>query len=314
MGHPFGSRLVNVLEVFIFRRFTPFIWFLVPLLLISLGAVACSAAEDQPVLKIGGIPDQDAARLARRYESFSKYLSDRLGVRVEYVPSVNYAAVVTAFGHGQLQAAFFGGLTGVQARLQNPGAQVIAQRESDARFHSKFIARTDLPLQSLDDLKAQAGNLTMTFGSESSTSGYLMPRHFMLQAGIDPAADFRSPAQFSGSHDLTWHLVEAGTFDVGALNEDVWDRAVRAGRVDTSKVKEFYTTPAYFDYNWTVRPELDQVYWPGFTAKLQQALLGLNPEEHAEILELFSAENFIESSNENYAVIEAVAQQQGLIR
>ncbi len=293
------------------------IWVLIPLTLVFLAALACAnrgQADDSPVLKVGGIPDQDTARLARRYQGFAKYLSDELGVPVEYVASINYAAVVTAFTQDQLQVAFFGGLTGVQARLQNPGAQAIAQREDDAQFHSKFIARSNLPLESLEDLKAQAKDLTITFGSESSTSGHLMPRHFLVQAGINLETGFKSEPNFSGSHDLTWKLVESGSFDVGALNEDVWDRAVREGRMDTSKVQEFFTTPDYADYNWTARPELDQVYGEGFTAKLQEALLKLNPQDHAEILELFSTARFIESNNENYAAIEDVARQQGLIQ
>lgn len=290
-------------------------WFLIPLaLILALGALACGQSQEAPVLKIGGIPDQDASRLARRYDGFAGYLSDKLGVKVEYVPSVDYAAVVTAFSQDQLQVAFFGGLTGVQARIQNPGAQAIAQRENDAKFHSKFIARADLPIESLEDLKAQASGLTITFGSPSSTSGHLMPRYYLIEAGIDPENAFREEPSFSGSHDATWQLVESGAFDIGALNEDVWDRAVREGTVDTSRVKEFYTTPEYFDYNWTVRADLDQVYGDGFTAKLQQALLDLNPEEHAEILELFSTEKFITTSNANYQAIEDIGRKLELIQ
>jgi len=287
---------------------------LASLVFLALAAAACSVSEEQPVLKIGGIPDQDASRLARRYQVFSDYLSQQLGMPVEYVPSVDYAAVVTAFTHGELQVAFFGGLTGVQARLQNPGAQVIAQRENDAKFHSKFIVRNGLPINSLTDLKEQAGEVTLTFGSESSTSGHLMPRHFLTVAGIEPDQDFQSLPNFSGSHDLTWQLVQSGSFDVGALNEDVWDRAVQNGRIDGSKVRVFYTTPDYFDYNWTVRPELDRVYGEGVADRLGRALLALNPEDHGEILDLFSTQGFIPSNNANYGEIEAVARSLGIVR
>jgi phosphonate transport system substrate-binding protein len=263
---------------------------------------------------VGGVPDQDMARLARRYESFSKYLSTELDVPVEFVPSVDYAAVVTAFSQDQLHLAFFGGLTGVQARLQKPGAVAIAQRENDAVFHSKFVARTDLDLESLDDLEAQAGDLTITFGSPNSTSGHLMPRYFLKQAGIDAATNFRQQPNFSGSHDTTWQLVESGAFDIGALNEDVWDRAIRENKVDTGKVKELYTTPAYYDYNWTAQGNLDEFYGEGFTDKIRQALLDLNSEEHGEILELFSTEKFITTSNDNYQAIEDVARELEIIK
>ena len=294
--------------------FSGILLFLVALLVLAVPVTACGGGADTPVLKVGGIPDQNAARLARRYDQFAEHLSKELDVTVEYVPSVDYAAVVTAFTQGELQLAFFGGLTGVQARLQNPGAQAIVQREHDAKFHSKFVSRADLDLPSLEDLKAQAGDLTITFGSESSTSGHLMPRYFLSQAGIDPDTDFRSVPNFSGSHDLTWRLVQDGAFDVGALNEDVWKRAVSEGKADTSKVKEFYTTPDYFDYNWTVRPALDEVYGEGFTEKIQKALLDLTSSEHGEILELFSTEKFIETSNANYEQLENVARGLGMVR
>ena len=289
-------------------------WFLFPLTLIFLGALSCGQSAGEPILKIGGIPDQDSSRLARRYDGFASYLSGKLGVHVEYVPSVDYSAVVTAFSQDRLQIAFFGGLTGVQARLQNPGAQAIAQRENDAKFHSKFIARADLPITSLEDLKQRASELTITFGSPNSTSGHLMPRHFLTQAGIDSDRDFRETASFSGSHDATWQLVQSGAFDIGALNEDVWERANRNGTIDTTAVKEFYTTPDYFDYNWTVRADLDERYGEGFSNKVQKALLDLNPQEHAEILELFNTDKFIITNNENYQAIEEVGRQLEIIK
>ena len=285
------------------------------LLVCCLLAVSLACAEEPvPVLKVGGIPDQDVARLTRRYQIFSEYLATTLGVNVEYVPSANYAAVVTSFGQGDLHLAFFGGLTGVQARLQNPGAVALAQRETDAEFHTKFISRTELELSSLEDLQKQASELSITFGSESSTSGHLMPRHFLAQAGINPDEDFRVPPSYSGSHDNTWVLVQSGAYDVGALSEEVWGRAVQKGTADPALVKEFYTTPPYFDYNWTAQGNLDEIYGEGFTEKLRGALLGLNPQEHGDILMLFSTEKFIETNNQNYATIEEVARDLGLVR
>ena len=297
-----------------FNKRLRIIW--LALAFIPIVILACSS-EDQPVLNVGGIPDQDSSRLVRRYELFSDYLGDRLGVTVQYVPTVDYAAAVTAFSQGDLDLAFFGGLTGVQARIRNPGAQAIAQREHDAQFHSKFIASTSVaigePFDSLEGLRDLAPGLTLTFGSENSTSGHLMPRHFMERAGIDPDSDFRSLPNYSGSHDLTWKLVESGSFDVGALNEDVWARAVDQGLVDLQKVRVFYTTPDYFDYNWTVHSDIEKKFGPGFTGRLRDALLFLNPEEHGEILALFSTQKFIVSENANYAAIEAVARDLGIL-
>ena len=280
-------------------------------------AAACGPEEAAPTLRVGGIPDQDAERLARRYEIFANYLSEQLDVPVEYVPSASYSAVVTAFTQNDVQLAFFGALTGVQARMQNPGARAIVQRAHDAEFHSKYVVRVDdefADLNSLADLAGRASDLTITFGSESSTSGHLMPRYFLGEAGIDVANGFRTPPGFSGSHDKTWQLVAAGSYDVGALAEDVWARAVTEGKADPSQVRELDTTPNYFNYNWTARADLDAVYGDGFTDKVQDALLALNTAEHGEILELFSTERFIATENANYQAIESVARELGIIQ
>ena len=233
---------------------------------------------------------------------------------MEYIPSADYAAVVTAFSQKNLDLAFFGGLTGVQARLLDDGAKAVAQREHDAEFHSNFIIRSDVEARSLGDLSDLAGELTLTFGSESSTSGHLMPRHFLGEIGLDPDSSFKSAPNYSGSHDLTWRLVESGAFDIGALNEDVWKRAVRDGAVDTDKVRLLEKTPPYFDYNWTVTSGVDEKFGDGFTQKIQDALLDLSYAEHPEILDLFSTERFIATENANYLTIEQVARDLGIIK
>ena len=272
---------------------------------------ACSgdSCTSGKVLCLGGIPDQRAARLARRFGSVSDYLSKELGVEVKYVPSVDYSAVVVAFRKGDIHLAWFGGLTGVQARLAVPNSEAIAQRPRDAQFHSTFVAQARLPIKELEHLKG----MTFTFGSESSTSGHLMPRHSLLQAGVDPERDFQGKPSFSGSHDKTWKLVESGSFQAGALNEAVWESAVDNGKVDLSKVRAFYTTPPYYDYNWTIRGDVDETFGMGFREKVRAALLGMGSQQE-EILELFQTEAFIESSNENYQAIEDVARGLDIIR
>ena len=277
-------------------------------ILLCLSAVACGAGADAPTLKIAGIPDQNSSEIARRYEVLTTYLSGELGVEVEFVPTVNYAATVIGFKQGGIQLAWFGGLTGVQARKAVPGSKAIAQRPRDAEFHSKFIVAADSEAGDIRDLK----DLTFTFGSESSTSGHLMPRHFLLKIGIDPDKDFRGPPNYSGSHDKTWKLVESGAFQAGALNEAVWDQAVSEGKVDLKKVRELWVTPPYYDYNWTVRGDLDDKFGHGFTDRVQEALLGINGK-HGEIREMFQTDSFEVSENANYRFIEEIARDLGIL-
>lgn len=263
----------------------------------------------RPTFHIGAIPDQNAATLNRQFGAMAEYLSQALGLKVEYVPSVDYAAVVTAFERGDIDLAWFGGLTAVQAIAAVPGSEAIAQRPRDAEFHSVFIVQSNLPVHKLEDLRG----LTFTFGSESSTSGHLMPRYYLMQAGIDPDRDFAVPPNFSGSHDKTYKLVESGAFQAGALNEAVWEAAVKEGKVDTRKVRAFYTTPPYHDYNWTIRAGVDAKFGPGTKERVRKALLSMGPDQKA-ILDLFATDRFIETRNENYEAIRRVAEQLGILR
>lgn len=277
---------------------------------------AAGAHSGGGVVRVGAIPDQDPEQLARLYGAVADRLAAELGVEVEYVPVTDYAASVTLFRTGDLDLVWFGGLTGVQARAQTEGARAIAQRDIDAQFHSVFIAHVDAgidPIADVEGLSVLAGR-RVTFGSESSTSGRLMPEYFLLQAGVGED-DFAGPPGFSGSHDATIEVVTAGSYEVGALNEQVWRSRLEAGEVDTDAVVEIFRTPAYFDYHWLARPDVDERFGEGFGDRVQEVLLGLDAsrEEDAEILQLFGAEAFIATSNDNYAAIEEVATELGLL-
>jgi phosphonate transport system substrate-binding protein len=276
-----------------------------------LAASACGGGErGDRTLYIGGIPDQDVSLLEARFDGLADYLSRETGLDVRYLPSVNYAAVVTGFRNDDIQLAWYGGLTGVQARIAVPDAVAIAQRPRDAEFRSVFIKRKGLDFTGLAELEGR----TFTFGSESSTSGYLMPLFFLSEAGVG-VGDLKS-FSFSSSHDTTWKLVEAGSFDGGALNAAIWGQRVADGEIDLDRVEVFFTTPAYVDYHWVARGDLDANYGAGTTEKLTQALLGLgrsgDPVE-AEILAAFQDEGFVPTRNENYEAIERVARELGII-
>lgn len=267
-----------------------------------------SKTQEQETFKIGAIPDQDAAELSRSMDGISDYIAEETGLKVEYVPSVDYSALVTAFDRGEIQLAWFGGLTGVQARNLVPEAEAIAQRPRDEEFTSVFIAQSDAGIESLEDLEGAS----FTFGSESSTSGHLMPRHFLMEAGITPEEDFDGKPKYSGSHDKTYKLIESGAFTAGVLSEAVWESSVSDGKVDTSKVKAFYTTPEYYDYNWTIN-NVDDTFGDGTKDKVKEAILNMGSGQ-ADYLDLFQTDSFIETQNDNYKDIEEVAKQLGIIK
>jgi len=287
------------------------------LLLLLLAACGGNTAETETEpFVISAIPDQDPELLQREYGKLADYLSEQLGVPVEYRPVTDYAASVTAFRVGDLDMVWFGGLTGVQARLQVEGAQALAQRTIDEQFTSVFIANSasGIPVvNSVEELSVLAGH-TFTFGSESSTSGRLMPQYFLSQAGVT-LADFAGEPGFSGSHDRTIELVEAGSFEAGVLNSQVWNSRVEAGKVDLDKVMVILETPPYHDYHWVIRPDVAERYGDDFTQRVTDAFLNLDASDpdQAEILSFFGADGFISTENSNYDQIEAVGREIGQI-
>jgi phosphonate transport system substrate-binding protein len=278
-------------------------------------APAAPAAETQPFV-IGAIPDQDPELLQRRFSLLADYLSDELGIPVEYIPVTDYAASVTAFRVGDLDMVWFGGLTGVQARLQVDDARAILQRDGDDQFHSVFIANLDSGLEPFDDINdlSKLEGHSFTFGSESSTSGRLMPQYYLGQAGVE-LADFKGEPGFSGSHDTTIELVEAGAYEAGVLNEQVWLSSLESGDVDLERVQLIWRTPAFYDYHWVIQPDVVERYGQDFIADVTRAFtrLDLSNPAHKEILDLFSAQAFIVTENGNYLEIESIGQEIGLI-
>jgi phosphonate transport system substrate-binding protein len=264
-------------------------------------------AQAQTTLKVSAIPDEAPTELQRKFAPLGAYLEKETGVKIEFIPVTDYAAVVEGLAAKKLDLVWLGGFTFVQARLRTGTAIPIVQREEDRVFTSKFIANSSAGINELADLKGK----NFSFGSVSSTSGHLMPRYFLQQNKLNPEKDFKRVA-FSGAHDATALQVESGKVEAGVLNASVWDKLVQEKKVDTSKVKVIFTTPPYFDYNWTVRGDLD----PALTKKLTDAFLKLDPKNpaHKEIMDLQRASRFIPTTADNYKGIEVAAREAGLLK
>jgi len=280
------------------------------LLLSAFSALLPLQADEPKTLVFSAIPDQDESRLKARFSKVADYLSKTLDVPVKYVPVKSYAAAVTSFRNNQLQLAWFGGLSGVRARLLTPGAQAIAQGEEDPSFHTYFIAHHSTGLKPSDDFPKSIEGRRFTFGSKGSTSGRLMPEyHIREHLNKSPEALFKTVG-FSGNHSRTVALVESGAYEVGAVNYRVWDKMVEEKKVDTSKVSAIWKTPGYPDYQWTIRGDVDRTWGEGFADKVKQALLDM---KDPELLASFPRARFISASNDDYKPIEDTARAIGLL-
>ena len=272
---------------------------------------ACGQPKTGQVFTFTAIPDQNEAHLVERFSKIADYLQSKLHVPVKYLPVKSYPASITAFRNGEVQMAWFGGLTGVQARRLVPGAQAIAQGQEDAAFRSYFIANTSTGLQPGDKLPdAFIDQPSFTFGAKTSTSGRLMPDYYLRQRFGKAPDQLFDKVGFSGDHNRTLALVQSGAYATGALNYTVWERALAHGKIDTSKVRVIWKTPPYPDYQWTVRGDLDQRFGEGFTAKVRQALLDL---DDPKLLKVFPRSRFIPVTNADYKPIEQTAEEIGLL-
>jgi phosphonate transport system substrate-binding protein len=271
--------------------------------LLAFGAIG----HAQQMFRVTTIPEEAATEQVRKFTPLAAYLEKQLGMKVEFTPVSDYPAAVEALVNKKVELVWFGGFTHVQANQRSGGKVIpIAQREEDTKFQSVFIAKTDSGIKSLADMKGKQ----VSFGSQSSTSGHLMPRSFLLQAGITPEKDFRRIA-YSGAHDATIASVVSGKVDAAALDITVWRKFVSENKVDTRAVDVFYTTPPYFNYNWSVHADLPA----DLREKVKAALLALSPAnpEQAEILRLNRATRYIPTSPENYKGLEAAARSAGLM-
>jgi len=276
--------------------------------LMSCALVAFAAlAQAQQVFRVTTIPEEAATEQVRKFTPIANYLEKKLGMKVEFIPVSDYPAAVEVLVNKKVDLVWFGGFTYVQAQLRSGGKIVpIAQREEDTKFQSVFIAKTDSGIKTLADMKGKQ----VSFGSQSSTSGHLMPRSNLLQAGIEPERDFKRIA-YSGAHDATIASVVSGKVDAAALDITVWRKFVAENKVNTKEVDVFFTTPTFYNYNWSVHADMPVE----LRNKVQKALLDLDPAtpEGKEILQLNRATRYIPTSPENYKGIEAAGRSAGLI-
>jgi len=268
---------------------------------------SAAQAQAQAVLRVSAIPDEAPTELQRKFKPLGEYLEKKTGMKVEFTPVTDYAASVEALINRKVDMVWFGGFTFVQAKDRSKNQITpLVQRAEDEKFKSVFIT-TNKDINKLDDLKGK----TLSFGSESSTSGHLMPRSFLLAANINPDTDLKRIA-FSGAHDATVAAVAGGKVDAGALNISVWEKLIAEKKVNPAVVRVFYTTPGYYDYNWSVRSDMPA----DLRKKLSDAFLALDAGNAQDkiILDLQRASKFIPTKAENYTAIEAAAHNAGLLK
>lgn len=277
------------------------------------GAIALGSCgkkeETEQVLRFSAIPDENTTAQAERYAPVVKWMSEKLGVKVEFVSSASYADSVDKFSTGDIQLAWFGGVSGVQARRAVEGSNAIVAGKKDLAFKSYFIANASTGLEKSTEFPTGIKGLTFTFGSNTSTSGCIMPSHFVMENTGTKPTEYFSKIGYSGAHDKTAIAVQDGTFQAGAMSFSTYERMVKDGKIDPEKCRVVWETPLYADYNFTASGKLDKMFGEGFTEKLKKALLEC---DDPAVLKAFGREEFVEVENSTFQGIAEVMKTVGL--
>lgn len=256
-------------------------------------------------LRLSMIPTTDPGKIVRESQPFLDYLEKVTAARVELTVPTNYAAVVEAVANDRVDIAYFGGFTYVQASAR-AGVVPLVQRERDQAFHSLFITQQDSPIHSLADLKGHS----FAFGDVNSTSGHLMPAYFLRQQGVDPGVIDK--AMYTGGHDATALAVANKKVAAGALDELVFTRMIKEGKLAESQVRIFYTTPPFFDYVWAARRGLD----PALAEAFANGMLKLDERDAQQklILQLLNATKYVRAQDASYDPLREAARDAGLLK
>jgi phosphonate transport system substrate-binding protein len=272
--------------------------------LISLSA--CEPSGESPkVLRIGILPDQSQEELKNKFSPLFEHISGTLGMPYELVIPSDYDDLLAKFNGSKVDLAYFGGFTFLLAQKKS-NAVPIVMRDVDARFVSHFVVRADETENSL----AGYGKRRLAFGSRLSTSGHLMPRFHLREAGIEPESFFSS-VSYSGAHDKTTYWVRDGKADVGVANGQIVDKMIEDGRIKPGELRILWTTPPYPDYVWVMRNNISR----RLREKVLDAFLQLsiNDETQARTLALVGANNFIPASIKDFEELSRIALEFGLM-
>jgi phosphonate transport system substrate-binding protein len=266
----------------------------------------CNASgPSRQTLRLSMIPTTDPGKMLREGQPLIDYLEKETGMKVEMTIPTNYAAVVEAIANDQVDIAYLGGFTYVQAS-KRAGVIPLVQRDQDQNFHSLFITHPDSGINSLSDL----GGHTFAFGDVNSTSGHLMPEYFMREAKVD--AEVIAKATYTGGHDGTALAVANKRVDAGALDETVYQKMVQDGKLDAAKAKVFFTTPPFFDYVWVARKGLDANLAEAFASAFLK-LDASEPQQKA-VLEILRAKKYVRASDGDYDRLRQAASDAGLLK
>jgi phosphonate transport system substrate-binding protein len=217
------------------------------------GDAESGAAEPDP-LRVGLIPNQSPESVEAQYEPFGDYLSQQLGREVELTVPTSYTAVVEAMVNDELDLAYFGGLTYVQARDRGDVTPLVTEVNpgtGDTTYRTVIIVPPDSDIEEVEDIEGR----TFAFGSANSTSGSLYPAIMLQDEGIDYRTDLEE-FTYTGGHDATAQAVANGGVNAGGLEDRILYDLIDKGDVEEDSVRVIEESDPIEGYPWVARGAL----------------------------------------------------------
>lgn len=251
------------------------------------------------VIMLGVLPGQSPEQLAKEYDALLRYLEEQTSLQFELVIPEDYESVLDDFITHRIDIANLGGYTFTEAERRH-NAEPLVMRDVDLNFASCYLVpRTD-GRQSILEFEGEA----FAFGPQLSTSGHVMPRHFLESNGIDPDTYFAS-VRYSSGHDETAKLIGDGVVAVGVANCIVIESMIKDGRLGRDELRVLETTPAYANYVWAASEHLSAA----IKTRVRDAFLDLDPAhpEHQEILQKLGANAYLPASSSDFDSVRRAA-------
>lgn len=265
------------------------------------GNVSSESGEIE-TLRIGLIPADDAAEMVRAYEPIKDYLSEELGIPVQLQVTSDYTSAIEAMRAKHIDMAWFGPFSYVIAS-NVAGAEAIVNgvRRSDGKadYHSVIVVNANSGIETLADLKGKS----FAFVDPASTSGNLMPRKMLIDAGIDPDNDFGN-SYYAGTHNAVEYAIANGRVDAGADSDNSYNRMVESGEIDPEVNKVIHTSEPIPGSPIALRGDLPEE----FKEKIINALVNMDEQEIHKVDGWGSISSYKKVSDADYDIIREIAE------
>ncbi|HLS27672.1 MAG TPA: phosphate/phosphite/phosphonate ABC transporter substrate-binding protein [Opitutales bacterium] len=280
-------------------------FFTITALLTTFLLAACSAPENEFVFALK--PDKDPDRMLEEQKSLENFLSERLDRPVSVIIPLSGSIILEGFANGTIDAGYVSATEMVYARNEQTADLLLAgEINGNPYYESYWVSLKDKPYESVEDLKGKP----IAFSSRSSTSGFIIPFWDMNKKGL--VDDDGKPEDFFGEGNVWYGIgyvsaveqVLSGAAEAAAVSYYVIDEDRHLTEEQRAKLKMVTSQGPVPTHVIAASRQLGEEG----QAKLREALLEFNNEEHKELRDKLFTSRLIEVDPQDHlqSIAEAI--------